>query len=246
MSGRIVVAEKGFAPPPEYLEAKRAARENADKKRLAERQKQALLEKVQRERAEVEKAVEEKRKQLAEQIQRQTEAAAKIERRKREQLKQAAEAIVSSQFSEALQQLDVARQWLNADAFEALNKAVGETLTILNSDAYKRIQDSSEAMRKALDEGNFDDIEHMAASIHKALDSQMLHHIQQASVHIQTALANGFSELKVAAEAIQNAVESPVFVEALTAAGDVRGMLTAEESKSEAVETPAHPQKTDV
>ncbi|MDQ6958836.1 MAG: hypothetical protein Q9M24_06950 [Mariprofundaceae bacterium] len=235
------MAEKEFAPSPEYLEARRAARESADKKRLAERQKQALLGKVQRERAGVEKAVEEKRKQLAEQTRRQMEASAKNERRKREHLRQAAEAIVSPQFTEAVQQLDVARQWLNADAFDALNQAVGETLTILNSDAYKRIQTSSEAMRTALDEGNFDDIERMAAILNDALDSQMLQHIQQASVHIQTALADGFSELKVAAEAIQNAVESPVFIEALTAAGKVRGMLAPEASEPKAVDTPSPP-----
>jgi len=207
-----------------------------------------LLEKVQRERAGVEKAVEEKRKQLAEQTRRQIEAAAKTERRQREHLRQAAEAIVSPRFAEAIQQLDVARQWLNADAFDALNQAVGETLTILNSDAYKRIQTSSDAMRTALDEGNFDDIERMAAILNETLDSQMLQHIQQASVHIQTALADGFSGLKVAAEAIQvaaeaiqNAVESPVFIEALTAAGKVRGMLAPETPEPKAVDTPVSP-----
>jgi len=237
------LAEKDFAPSPEYLEAKRAARENTDKKRLAERQKQALLEKVQRERAAVEKAVEKKRKQLAEQTRLQIDAAAKTERRKREHLKQAAEAIVSPQFTEAVQQLDVARQWLNADAFEALNQAVSETLTILNSDAYQRIQTSSEAMQTALDEGNFADIERMATTLHEALDAQMLQHIQQASAQIQTALADGFSELKVAAEAIQNAVESPVFIEAFTAAGNVRGMLAPETSKPKAVDMPASPEE---
>jgi len=69
----------------------------------------------------------------------------------------------------------------------------------------------------------------------------MLQHPKETSVQIQTALADGFSELKVAAEAIQNAVESPVFVEALTAAGKVRGMLTVEESEAKPVETPTAP-----
>ena len=237
------MAEKKFAPSPEYLDVKRAAREEADKKRMLERQKQALLEKVQRERAEVEKAVEEKRKQLAEQARRQMDAAAKNERRKRKNLKQAAAAIVSPQFSEAVQQLDVARQWLNADAFDALNQAVGKTLKILNSDAYQRIQTSNEAMQTALEEGNFDDIERVATTLHEALDMQMLQHIQQSSAQIQTALADGFSELKVAAEAIQNAVESPVFVEALTAAGKVRGMLVPGRLEAKSVETPASPAK---